>query len=211
MITIQDQTAPAAQDLNDVPVGHLVHRLLREHRRWRTRDFPLIAHLFEEAQSAEGAAQPPCLAPLQNAFYRLCAELEGHMNREETILFPAIINAQAKDAPAKDAQAKDAQAKDAPANDAQTGARSPSFGSIGNPIAMVEQEHDWEAERLEKIRELAQNYELPENAPEKLRLLFHELEALEAAMHAHTRLESSILFASALARERKARQIRPPA
>jgi len=193
MTKTQDQTAPAAQDLNEVPVGHLVQRLLREHRRWRTRDFPLIAHLFEEAQSAEGAAQPPCLAPLQNAFYRLCAELEGHMDREETILFPAIVNAQAKDA--------------------QTETRSPgpSFGSIGNPIAMVEQEHHWETERLEKIRQLAQNYELPENAPEKLRLLFHELEALEAAMHAHTRLESSILFASALSRERKARQAKPPA
>jgi iron-sulfur cluster repair protein YtfE (RIC family) len=76
---------------------------------------------------------------------------------------------------------------------------------------MVEQEHHWETERLEKIRQLAQNYELPENAPEKLRLLFHELEALEAAMHAHTRLESSILFASALSRERKARQAKPPA
>ena len=74
MTKTQYQTAPAAQDSNEVPVGHLVQRLLREHRRWRTRDFPLIAHLFEEAQSAEGAAQPPCLAPLQNAFYRLCAE-----------------------------------------------------------------------------------------------------------------------------------------
>lgn len=193
MTKTQYQTAPATQDSNEVPVGHLVQRLLREHRRWRTRDFPLIAHLFEEAQSAEGAARPPCLAPLQNAFYRLCAELEGHMNREETILFPAII----------DAQAKDAQT--------ETRLPGPAFGSIGNPIAMVEQEHDWETKRLEKIRELAQNYELPENAPEKLRLLFHELEALEAAMHAHTRLESSILFASALSRERKARQTKAPA
>jgi regulator of cell morphogenesis and NO signaling len=193
MTNSQEQTTPGVQDSSEAPVGHLVQRLLREHRRWRTRDFPLIAHLFEEVQSVEGAAQPPCLAPLQKAFYRLCAELEGHMNREETILFPAII----------DAQAKDAQA------DAET--PTPGFGSIGNPIAMVEQEHDWEAERLEKIRKLAQNYELPEKAPEKLRLLFHELEALEAAMHAHTRLESSILFASALSRERKARQTKPPA
>jgi regulator of cell morphogenesis and NO signaling len=188
MTKTQVQTVPATQEASEAPVGHLVQRLLREHRKWRTRDFPLIAHLFEDAQSAEGAVQPPCLAPLQNAFYRLCAELEGHMNREENILFPAILDAQ---------------------NGAATVA--PAFGSIGNPIAMVEQEHDWEAERLEKIRKLAQNYELPENAPEKLRLLFQELEALEAAMHAHTRLESSILFASALSRERKARQTKLPA
>jgi regulator of cell morphogenesis and NO signaling len=185
MNTAQDQTAPAAQDANEAPVGQLVQRLLKEHRRWRTKDFPLIAHLFEEAQSVEGAVQPPCLAPLQNAFRRLCAELEGHMNREETILFPAILQAQ---------------------TEVQTESErpSPGFGSIRNPIAMVEQEHDWETERLEKIRQLAQNYQLPENAHEKLRLLFQELEALEAAMHAHTALESSILFARALSRERTA-------
>jgi iron-sulfur cluster repair protein YtfE (RIC family) len=67
---------------------------------------------------------------------------------------------------------------------------------------MLEQEHDWEAERLEKMREIARGYQLPENAHEKLRLLFRELEALEAAMHAHTHLESSILFARALATEK---------
>jgi len=71
---------------------------------------------------------------------------------------------------------------------------------------MVEQEHNWETERLEKIREIAQDFELPENAHEKLRLLFQELEALEAAMHAHTRLESSILFARALSREQAEKQ-----
>ena len=64
---------------------------------------------------------------------------------------------------------------------------------------MIEQEHDWEAERLEKMRQIARDYQLPEKADQKLRLLFRELEALEAAMHAHSRLESSILFARALA------------
>jgi regulator of cell morphogenesis and NO signaling len=187
MYTAPDQTAPTPQSSTEVPLGRLVQRLLREHRRWRTKDFPLIAHLFDEAQAVEGV-QPPCLGPLQNAFYRLCAELEGHMNREENILFPAILEAQAE--------------PETPA---------PGFGSIRNPIAMVEQEHDWETERLEKIRELAENYQLPENANEKLRLLFQELEALEAAMHAHTRLESSILFAQALSRERTSTGPKPPA
>jgi iron-sulfur cluster repair protein YtfE (RIC family) len=69
---------------------------------------------------------------------------------------------------------------------------------------MIEQEHDWEEERLEKMRQIARGYQLPEQADQKLRLLFRELEALEAAMHAHSRLESSILFARALAEEKRA-------
>ena len=177
MNSTEDQTAPPAQDWSQAPAGSIVQRLLREHRRWRSKDFPLIAHLFDEAQSAGG--EQPCLAPLRSAFHRLCAEMEGHMSREEHVLFPAILDAQA-------------QAEAAPKG----------FGSIRNPIAMIGQEHDWEAERLEKMREIAGDYELPENAHEKMRLLFQELEALEASMHAHSHLESSILVARALAAEK---------
>ena len=177
MPTTQVQTAPAIQTGSQTYARSIVQQLLREHRRWRSKDFPWIAHLFDEVQSAEDG-QPACLAPLRNAFYRLCAEMEGHMSREEHILFPAILEAQNE---------PDAAPK--------------GFGSIRNPIAMIEQEHDWEAERLEKMREIARDYQLPHNADEKLRLLFRELEALEAAMHAHTHLEGSILFARALAAE----------
>ena len=172
------QDAPLAEDWSQTPASVIVQRLLREHRRWRSKDFPLITHLFDEAQSAAGE-QPPCLAPLRTAFHRLYAEMEGHMTREEHVLFPAILQAHQQRASAGN-----------------------TFGSIRNPIGMLEQEHDWEAERLEKMREIAQGYQLPENAHEMLRLLFRELEALEAAMHAHTRLESSILFARALATEK---------
>ena len=170
MPTRENQTAPTE---------NIIQRLVREHRRWRSKDFPLISHLFDEAQSAEG--QPPCLKPLRTAFHRLCAEMEGHMTREEHVLFPAILEAQTEPETAE---------KD--------------FGSIRNPIGMIEQEHDWEAERLEKMRQIARDYRLPEEADQRLHLLFRELEALEAAMHAHSRLESSILFARALAEEKRA-------
>ena len=175
MPTMENQKA-AEQDLKQPSPENIIQHLLREHRRWRSKDFPLIAHLFDEVQRTD-SDQPPCLAPLRSAFHRLYAEMEGHMNREEHVLFPAIL-------------------------DAQTEAAAKSFGSIRNPIGMLEQEHDWEAERLEKMREIARDYQLPEDADTKLRLLFRELEALEAAMHAHTRLESSILFARALANEK---------
>jgi len=168
MPNMEHQTAPAES---------IIQHLLREHRRWRSKDFPLISHLFDEAQSAAG--QPPCLTPLRTAFHRLYAEIEGHMTREEQVLFPAILEAQSEPQPAEK-----------------------GFGSIRNPIGMIEREHHWETERLEKMRQIARDYRLPEKADERLRLLFRELEALEAAMHAHSRLESSILFARALTAEK---------
>ena len=178
MATNEDRETAATEDWSQKPAGMIVQRLLREHRRWRSMDFPWIAHLFDEAESS-GADLPPCLAPLRTAFHRLRSEMEGHMTREERVLFPAILDSQSDTAEA-----------------------AKGFGSIRNPIAMVEQEHDWETEDLEKMRKIAQDYQLPENAHEKLRLLFRELQALEAAMHAHSHLESSILFARALAAEK---------
>ncbi len=166
------QSMSFAKDLTENSAEKIVLRLIGEHRKWRSKDFPLIAQLFDEAESPETG--PPCLGPLRAAFRRLRAEMEGHMNREESVLFPAIL-----DAPARK-----------------------GFGSIRNPIGMTEQEHHWETERLDKMRELADDYKLPENASEKLRVLYRELEALEAAMHAHSHLESSILFARALAAEK---------
>jgi len=133
----EDQAAAAPQDWDQTSAASIVQRLLREHGRWRSKDFPLISHLFDEAQAAEGG-QPPCLAPLRAAFHRLYAEMEGHMTREEQVLFPAILDAQTEAAPAQK-----------------------GFGSIRNPIGMLEQEHDWEAERLEKMREIARGYQLP--------------------------------------------------
>jgi regulator of cell morphogenesis and NO signaling len=154
-----ENRAPVAEECDQISAQSLVERLVREHRRWRSQDFPLIAHLFDEIQHTDGA-EPPCVAPLRKAFYRLYAEMEGHMTREEHVLFPAILDAQGV----------------IPRN-------GQSFGSIQNPIAMMEQEHDWEAARLEKMRSIAQDYQLPENAHEKLRLLFRQLEALEASLH----------------------------
>jgi len=173
-MSAMENGALVTEDRAEVSTEGLVERLVREHRRWRSQDFPLIAHLFDEIQHT-GGAEPPCVGPLRKAFYRLYAEMEGHMTREETVLFPTILCAQA----------------------------GQNFGSIRNPIAMMEQEHDWEAVSLEKMRSIAQDYQLPENAHEKLRLLFRQLEALEASLHSHTLLESSILFAQALASEKK--------
>jgi regulator of cell morphogenesis and NO signaling len=67
-----------------------------------------------------------------------------------------------------------------------------------NPITMLEDDHDDEDRFLAVMRDAAHGYQLPEDADENLRNLFGALQALEAAMHAHTRIESSILFARAL-------------
>jgi iron-sulfur cluster repair protein YtfE (RIC family) len=40
------------------------------------------------------------------------------------------------------------------------------FGSLANPIAMMEQEHDVAAQYLDELRDLMYGYDLPANAPQ---------------------------------------------
>src|SRR5690348_4930459 len=79
-------------DWTPTSAGNIVQRLIQEHRKWRSKDFPTIAQLFEEANRPE--CEEPCLGLLRAAFHRLRAEMEGHMRREESVLFPAILDAQ---------------------------------------------------------------------------------------------------------------------
>jgi regulator of cell morphogenesis and NO signaling len=179
MVPLGEQVTHVEKDWSDAPLKSLVEHLVRDHRSWRVTEFPLIEYLFDRIEDTHGPTQPACLDSLRWAFYRLRAEMEGHMSREENVLFPAIVDAETH---------------------AVTGLPGPRpvFGSMQNPITMLEDDHDHEDRFLAVMRDAANGYQLPEAADENLCTLFGALQALEAAMHAHTRIESSILFARAL-------------
>ena len=179
MIAVSQQVTQVEKDWTEAPLRSLVEHLVRDHRSWRIKDFPLIQELFDRIDDRAGSMQPSGLVSLRRAFYRLRAEMEGHMSREENVLFPAIVDAESH---------------------VVTGLAGPRpvFGSMQNPITMLEDDHDHEDRFLAVMRDAAHDYRLPEDADENLRTLFGALQALEAAMHAHTRIESSILFARAL-------------
>jgi regulator of cell morphogenesis and NO signaling len=179
MMAVSEQVTQVEKDWREAPLKSLVEHLVRDHRSWRVKDFPMIQELFDRLEDTAGSTQPSGLVSLRRGFYRLRAEMEGHMSREENVLFPAIVDAESH---------------------AVTGSAGlrPVFGSIQNPITMLEDDHDHEDRFLAVMRDAAHGYQLPEGADENLRTLFGALQALEAAMHAHTRIESSILFARAL-------------
>jgi regulator of cell morphogenesis and NO signaling len=178
-MAVIEQVTQVEKHWTEAPLKSLVEHLVRDHRSWRVKDFPLIQELFDRIEDTAGSMQPSGLVSLRRAFYRLRTEMEGHMSREENVLFPSIVDAESH------------------AVSGSAGLR-PVFGSMQNPITMLEDDHDHEDRFLAVMRDAAHGYQLPEGAGENLRTLFGALQALEAAMHAHTRIESSILFARAL-------------
>ncbi|MDF1544517.1 MAG: iron-sulfur cluster repair di-iron protein [bacterium] len=67
------------------------------------------------------------------------------------------------------------------------------------PISVMEQEHESAGAALGRLRELTDGYEVPAEACNTWRALWHGLKALEQSLHQHIHLENNILFPRALA------------
>ena len=77
------------------------------------------------------------------------------------------------------------------------------FGTVANPVAMMEHEHDAAGDALRAMRSAANGYAAPEGACASYQTLFQGLEEFEADLHQHIHLENNILFPRALAMEQR--------
>jgi len=112
----------------------------------------------------------------------LHAELDGHLVKEEEILFPAIKEIDAF----------------------VTGKGERPFvhcGSVANPIAQMEAEHENAGSALVDIRRETDNYTLPADACQTFAAFYEGMEALEADLHEHIHLENNILFPKSIKQE----------
>jgi len=66
------------------------------------------------------------------------------------------------------------------------------------PISVMEREHEDAGAALRRLRELTGNYEVPAEACNTWRALWHGLAALENDLHEHIHLENNILFPRAI-------------
>jgi len=66
------------------------------------------------------------------------------------------------------------------------------------PISVMRHEHDSAGKALRRLRELTDDYEVPAEACNTWKALWHGLAALEESLHQHIHLENNILFPRAL-------------
>jgi len=156
----------------------LIDHILAVHHMYLRRELPLIEQRINEVRELEADS----LRGLAGVFAGLKAELEMHMRKEEMILFPHIVRAE---------QSVQAGRPWAP----------PPFGSFGNPIQVMEHEHDSAIHALDEMRRLTNGYRLPEDADDNRRVLYAGLEGLERDLRVHIHLENDILFPRSMAME----------
>jgi regulator of cell morphogenesis and NO signaling len=158
-------------------VSELIDDIQTTHHRYLKEELPRLSFLTEKVARAHGARHPE-LEIVHETFDAFRSELESHMMKEELILFPLCRQLEAAES-------------------------APSFhcGSVGNPIRVMEHEHDSAGAALAKFHELTGGYAPPQGACNTYRAMLDGLKTLEEDMHLHVHKENSILFPKALALE----------
>ena len=166
------------------PLGELAKHIVATHHEYLKLELPALGNRLDKVLAVHGARDPETLSRMAEVFVALRAEMEMHMHKEETILFPFIEKygfAESQGSPMPPVP----------------------FGSIANPIAMMEREHVSAGGALVEIRAMTHDYQLPPYACSTVRALYEGLDALEADLHVHIHLENNILFPRAIALERR--------
>jgi regulator of cell morphogenesis and NO signaling len=171
-------TPASDRDWNQAPLADLVAHIVTTHHAYLQRELPAISTRLEKVYRVYNERYGPTLTGLPEVYEALRSELESHLQKEEQILFPAIINRE------------------------RGGAQAPTcFGSVANPIRMMEHEHDNAGAALAEIRRITADFAVPDYACVTYKALMSGLDELERDLHMHIHLENNVLFPRAIAAE----------
>lgn len=180
---IQSQNEAANQELDyrDLSLDALTDHIVDVHHKYVQTVTPEIQRLLDKVSKRHGDEHPE-LNEIRNIFENVAGELAMHMRKEELILFPWIK-------------------RTAMAQRGEIAFQVPPFGTLANPINMMESEHEGAGGDMERIRELTNNYTLPEGTCMSYWQVYELLKQFEQDLHMHVHLENNLLFPGGLAIE----------
>jgi regulator of cell morphogenesis and NO signaling len=169
------------RDWQTEPLAALIAHIQSTHHKYTKEEIARLGPLLEKVCSVHGRNHPELLE-IREVFHGLAQELSAHMMKEEMVLFPYIARMEAA------------------LTRKETIARAP-FGSVQNPVSMMEHEHDSAGNALRAMRQKTDGYSAPADACVSYQTLYRALAAFEADLHQHIHLENNILFPRAVAVE----------
>jgi regulator of cell morphogenesis and NO signaling len=182
----RDAGAEGEPNWSHASLSELARDIVERHHGYLRRELPRLGQMVDKVLAAHGEAHSE-LNVVREVFAGLVQELTMHMMKEEQVLFPMVV---------------------AMEEAAATGAGRPKFfcGSVENPIAVMEDEHQQAGDALARMRSLTKGYNPPADACPTYIALLRGLAQLEADLHLHIHKENNILFPRAAALERQFQQ-----
>lgn len=183
----QSAASNSLQDAASADLAAIMDHIVTKHHGYVKQEIPRIQQLASKVVSVHGKAHPE-LARIQDTFHALSAELTSHMMKEEQVLFPYI-----------------AELEEAIHRGEEP--RPPMFGTVSNPVHMMEMEHDSAGVALATMREASGGYIAPDDACFSYKTLYSALQEFEQDLHQHIHLENNILFPRAIELEKQGAKV----
>ncbi|MGC2354488.1 MAG: iron-sulfur cluster repair di-iron protein [Candidatus Acidiferrum sp.] len=183
-LEMTEQSARAVGKDRDWPtelLSDLIAHITSTHHKYTREELARLGPLFDKVCSVHGKNHPE-LPQIRAGFQGLAQELTMHMMKEEMVLFPYIV------------RMEESVIQREPV-------LPPPFGSVQNPISMMEHEHDSAGSALRAMREASAGYMPPADACISFQTLYKALAGFEADLHQHIHLENNILFPRAIEME----------
>ncbi|MBK8170863.1 MAG: iron-sulfur cluster repair di-iron protein [Sandaracinaceae bacterium] len=159
---IEDRHGEARADRRELSTPQLIEYIVATHHAYLRKALPFVLALAEKVGRVHGARNPK-LNEIASAVQELGDALLPHLDFEEGVLFPKLL-------------------------DAHTGPTE-----LHEPLAEMQSEHLVVAKLLRTIRSAADDFALPDWACNSYRTLFSELQQMESDIFEHVHLENHVL------------------
>ena len=178
-----DAVKDVIEDYNKWELDFLMIYIENVHHNYVRESLPLISEYANKVAKVHGHHYTE-VVKINQLFHEVANELLSHMQKEEQVLFPYIKQL-------VDTKKTGNKAVTAP------------FGTVNNPIRMMEQEHESAGDIFKEIALLTNNYTPPAEACNTFKALYAKLNEFEQDLHQHIHLENNILHPKAIALEKQ--------
>jgi regulator of cell morphogenesis and NO signaling len=151
-----------------MPLADLIDHIVATHHSYLNRALPELSDLTTTILRVHGQKHPD-LFRVHKLFHNLKLELEQHLIKEETLLFPMI-------------------------KEYETGRSEAHLKKISLVVREIEEEHEAAGDILKELRSVTEDYILPGDGCATYGKTLKGLQELESDLFQHIHLENNILF-----------------
>ena len=146
----------------------IIELIIEKHHQFMKLELPQLSPYVTKVLHVHGEAHPH-LVEVHELFQLLKDEISEHMLKEESDVFPIIIQAE------KDLSSVRKEA-------------------LAEAMKALEDEHDSAGSIVRRIREITNDFTPPEEACGTYQLVYKRLEHIESDLFLHVHLENNVLF-----------------
>lgn len=170
-------------DFSQLSPADLANYIKAAHHSYVSQKTPLLSAHTAKVAMRHGDRHPE-LKDISEKWQKVSEDLMQHMMKEEHVLFPYIEKLQR-------------------IHQSSAHVELPQGAFVANPIRVMEAEHEVAGDVMAQIRQLAADYNPPEEACTTWRLMLSELKEFEEDLHRHVHLENFLLFPKAIEMEKE--------